>query len=44
MTELKKMIKDAEAELQQNDPKMKVVHQEVKKAAKFVIGPESFAK
>ena len=45
MTELKKMIKDAESELQQNDPKMKDLHQEVKKAAaKFVLGPESFSK
>ncbi len=44
MTELKKMIKDAEAELQQNDPKMKVVHQEVKKAAKFTVGPETYAR
>jgi ribosomal protein S20 len=44
MTELKKMIKDAESELQQNDPKMKEAHQEVRKAVqKNVLGIEKFA-
>lgn len=45
MTALKKMIKEAESELQQNDIRLKVAHGEVRKAsAKFLIGPESFAK
>jgi hypothetical protein len=45
ITELKKMIKDAQNDLQQSDPKMKESYQDVKRAAaKFVIGPESFAK
>jgi hypothetical protein len=45
MTELKKMIKDAESELQQNDPKMKAAHQEVKRAAaKTTLSIEHFAK
>lgn len=45
MTELKKMIKDAESELQQNDPKMKEAHQEVKRSAtKFTVGPETYAR
>jgi hypothetical protein len=34
MTELKKMIKDAESELQQNHEKLKESYQEVKKASK----------
>lgn len=45
MTELKKMVKDAESELQQNDVKLKEAYQEVKKAgAKFTISPENFAR
>jgi hypothetical protein len=44
MTELKGMIKEAEAELQQHDPKMKVAYQEVKKAAKVTVGPETYAR
>lgn len=45
MTDLKKMIKEAESELQQNDIRLKEAHKEVKKAStKFFIGPESFAK
>jgi hypothetical protein len=43
MTDLKKMIKDAESELQQNDPKLKEAQKEVRKATKFVLGPENFA-
>lgn len=34
MVELKKMIKDAESELQQNDPKLKQAYEEVKMAGK----------
>jgi hypothetical protein len=45
MTELKKMVKDAESELQQNDPKMKEAYQEVKKAAAIItMGIETVAK
>lgn len=46
MTELKKMIKDAESELQQNHEKLKEAYQDIKKASKIknTIGPESFAK
>jgi len=45
MTDLKKMIKEAESELQQNDIRLKEAHAEVKKASnKFLIGPESFAR
>lgn len=46
MTELKKMIKDAESELQQNHEKLKEAYQDVKKATKIknTVGPESFAK
>lgn len=45
MTELKKMIKDAESELQQNHEKLKEAYQDIKKATKVknTIGPESFA-
>ncbi len=46
MTETKKLIKEAQAELLQKDEKLKVGFQEIKKAQerhKFV-GPESFAK
>lgn len=45
MASLKKMIKDAEAELKQNDPKLKEAHEEVQKASKKIstIGPENFA-
>lgn len=45
MTELKKMIKDAESELQQNHDKLKEAYNEVKKNTKVknTIGPESFA-
>jgi hypothetical protein len=45
MTELKGMVKDAESELQQNDVKLKESYMEVKKAAaKYTVGPETFAK
>jgi hypothetical protein len=45
MTDLKKMIKEAESELQQSDPKMKEAYQEVKKAVnKNTISIENFAK
>lgn len=45
ITELKTMIKDAESQLQQNDPKMKDAHQEVKRVvSKFTVGPETYAK
>jgi hypothetical protein len=45
MTELKGMIKEAEQELQQNDPKMKVIYQEIKKATtKVTVGPETYAR
>lgn len=45
MVELKKMIKDAESELQQNDPKLREAYEEVKMAAKKVEthGPEKHA-
>lgn len=45
MVELKKMIKDAESELQQNDPKLKQAYEEVKNAAKKsqTLGVENFA-
>jgi hypothetical protein len=44
--ELYQMIKDAESNLLQNDPKMKDGYNEVKKASKgkINIGPETFAK
>lgn len=45
MNDLKKMIKDAESELQQNDPKLKEAYQDVKKSAsKITVGIETFAK
>lgn len=45
MAELKKMVKDAESELHQNNPQMKETYQEVKRAAaKFTIGPETYAR
>lgn len=45
MTDLKKMIKDAESELQQSDPKLKEAYQDVKKAAsKVTVGIEHFSK
>jgi hypothetical protein len=45
ITELKKMIKDAQSELQQSDPKMKESYNDVKKAAaKFTVGPETYAR
>lgn len=44
MDKLKKMIKDAEIELQQKDPKMKEAYKEVKKASpKLTVGPETYA-
>lgn len=45
MVELKKMIKEAESELQQNDERLKSAHNEIKKStSKFTIGVENFAK
>lgn len=46
MVELKKMIKDAESELQQNDPKLKQAYEEVKNAAKKsqTLSVENFAR
>lgn len=46
MLELKKMIKDAESELQQNDPKLKEAYAEVKMASKKTntLGVEHYAK
>jgi hypothetical protein len=45
MAELKKMVKDAQSELQQSDPKMKESYNDVKKAsAKFTVGPETYAR
>lgn len=46
MMELKKMIKDAESELQQNNPKLKEAYEEIKQSAvkSNTIGVEHYAK
>lgn len=46
MIELKKMIKEAESELQQNDPKLKQAYEEVRSASKKTntLGIENFAR
>jgi hypothetical protein len=45
VNDLKKMIKEAESELQQHDPKMKEAYQEVRKMAiKHTLSIENFAK
>jgi hypothetical protein len=45
MMKLKKMIADAESELQQNDPKLKQAYEEVKTAKQKIktLGPEAYA-
>jgi hypothetical protein len=45
MTDLKKMISDAESTLQQNDPKLKQAYEEVKTAKQKIktLGPEAYA-